>query len=120
MKGLTSSDSHTSSEAIARADEYLERSRKEKEEERKGCREGGGAAGVVVEDRTVINRSQESSTASDESSELNLASQVSLFSKNIILRVCCTCQYNFVCVVPINIMPHPHPHPQFELWWEFD
>ena len=81
MKGLTSSDSHTSSEAIARADEYLERSRKEKEEERKGCREGGGAAGVVVEDRTVINRSQESSTASDESSELDLASQVSLSLK---------------------------------------
>ena len=82
MKGLTSSDSHTSSEAIERADEYLERSRKE-EEERKGCRKGGGAAGMVVEDRTLINRSQESSTASDESSELNLASQVSLFSKEM-------------------------------------
>lgn len=94
MKGLTSSDSHTSSEAIARADEYLERSRKEKEEERKGWREGGGAAGVVVEDRTVINRSQESSTASDESSELNLASQVSLFSKkNVILWARCTYQH---------------------------
>ena len=77
MKGLTSSDSHTSSEAIAKADEYLERSRKEKEEERKGGREGGGGAtGVVVQDRTVINRRQESSTPSDESRELRLASQV--------------------------------------------
>lgn len=76
MKGLTSSDSHTSSEAIAKADEYLERSRKEKEEERKGGREAGGAAGMVVQDRTVINRGQESSTPSDESRELRLASQV--------------------------------------------
>ena len=76
MKGLTSSDSHTSSEAIAKADEYLERRRKEKEEERKGGREEGGAAGVVVQDRTVINRRQESSTPSDKSRELRLASQV--------------------------------------------
>ena len=76
MKGLTSSDSHTSSEAIAKADEYLERSRKEEEEERKGGREAGGAAGMVVQDRTVINRGQESSTPSDESRELRLASQV--------------------------------------------
>ena len=76
MKGLTSSDSHTSSEAIAKADEYLERSRKEKVEERKGSREAGGAAGMVVQDRTVINRGKESSTPSDESRELRLASQV--------------------------------------------
>ena len=67
MKGLTSSDSHTSSEAIAKADEYLER---------KGGREEGGAAGMVVQDRTVINRRQESSTPSDKSRELRLASQV--------------------------------------------
>ena len=103
MKGLTSSDSHTSSEAIERADEYLERRRKEKEEERKGWREGGGAAGVVVEDRTVINRSQESSTASDESSKLNLASQVSLFSKNIIL-----------CVLYLSVLCHtPTPNSSY-------
>lgn len=78
VKGLTSSDSHTSSEAIAKADEYLERSRKEKEkeEERKGGREAGGAADMVVQDRTVINRGQESSTPSNESRELRLASQV--------------------------------------------
>ena len=115
MKGLTSSDSHTNSEAIAKADEYLERSRKEKEEERKGGREGGGAAGMVVQDRTVINRGQESSTPSDESRELRLASQV--------LQINCCPKIKFCgrvlerCHEVISIHDHaslvPRPHPAF-------
>lgn len=59
VKGLASSDPQASSQAITRADAYLEKSGRKKEEEQGGERSNG----VVVQDRTVINRRQDSSAA---------------------------------------------------------